>query len=146
LTRISRIFTNFLTTDGHGWTRIKKRKAKSEKAETGGCERAKGLTRIPGNFHEFFNHGWTRVESEASKSEIRKKSEGRTKKKTRRELRNDAEFLRILNILGSPQLGLQTVKTKWPQKGTKGAKTTILLLILRLLAATHLYSISPSYQ
>jgi hypothetical protein len=30
------------------------------------------------------------------------------------------------HLLRSPQLGLQTVKTKWPQKGAKGAKTTIL--------------------
>jgi hypothetical protein len=52
----------------------------------------------------------------------------------------------VAGLLRSPQLGLQTVKTKWPQKGTKGAKTTILLHILCLLAATHLYSISPSYQ
>jgi hypothetical protein len=46
-----------------GGTRSKSGKRKSEKAETGGCERAKGLTRIGTNFLTTDGHRWTRIKN-----------------------------------------------------------------------------------
>jgi len=62
---------------------------------------------------------------------------------------NGGHFCDILPspwVLRSPQLGLQTVENELATKMLKRRKTSLLMSILRLFAAIHLYSTRPSYR